>query len=152
ARDALDLRLATQLSLGADFAGHTGDFGGERAELIDHRVDGVLQLQNFAFDVDGDLLGQVAACDRLGAVGDIAHLAGEAAGHEVDAVGEVFPGAGHALHVGLPAQAALGADFARHAGDFGGKRSQLIDHRVDGVFQLQDFAAHVHGDLFRKVT
>src|SRR5262249_16132029 len=101
ARDALDLRLATQLSLGADFAGHTGAFGGQRAELIDHRVDGVLQLQNFAFDVDGDLLGQVAAGDRLGDVGDIAHLAGEVAGHEVDAVGEVFPGAGHALHVGL---------------------------------------------------
>ena len=52
--------LAAELAFGADFAGHAGHFGGERAELIDHRVDGVLQFEDFAFDIDGDLLGQVA--------------------------------------------------------------------------------------------
>ena len=67
------------------------------AELIDHRVDGVLQLQDLALDVDGDLLGEVAVGDGGGHLGDVAHLAGQVAGHEVDAVGQVLPGAGHAL-------------------------------------------------------
>src|SRR6202451_1260815 len=42
-------RRAAEQALGADFAGDAGDFRGEAVELIDHRVDGVLELQNFAF-------------------------------------------------------------------------------------------------------
>ena len=44
-------------------------------ELVDHRVDGVLELEDLALDVDGDLAGQVARGHRLGDVGDVAHLA-----------------------------------------------------------------------------
>ena len=40
--DAGNLRLAAQLALGADLAGDTRDLCGERAQLIDHRVDRVL--------------------------------------------------------------------------------------------------------------
>ena len=40
--------LAAELALGADLAGDAGDFGGEGAQLIDHRVDGVLELQDLA--------------------------------------------------------------------------------------------------------
>ena len=29
---------------------------------------------------------------------------------------------------------------------------KLIDHRIDGLFELQDFAAHVHGDLLRQIA
>ena len=47
---------------------------GERAELIDHRVDGVLQLEDLALDVDGDLLRQVAVGDGGRHLGDVAHL------------------------------------------------------------------------------
>ena len=49
---------------GADLARHAGDFRGEGAELLDHRVDGFLELQNFAAHVDGDLLGKVADWPR----------------------------------------------------------------------------------------
>src|SRR5207253_2698949 len=116
---ALDLGLATQLAFGTYLAGHTRDFGGEGAELIHHRVDRVLKLEDFALDVDGDLLGQVAAGHGLGHVGDVAHLAGEVAGHEVDAVGQVLPGAGHATHISLAASRAFGADLAGLAWHFG---------------------------------
>src|SRR5205823_2416027 len=43
AGDALHQRLPAQLSFGAYLAGHAGYFAGERVQLIDHRVDGVLQ-------------------------------------------------------------------------------------------------------------
>ena len=59
---------------------------------------------------------------------------------EVDGVGQVLPGAGHALDVGLAAELAFGADLAGHAGDFGGERAELVDHRVDGVLELEDLA------------
>ena len=67
--------------------------------------------------------------------------AGQVAGHGVDVVGEVLPGAGHARHVGLAAQPAFGADFARHARHFAGEAVELVDHGVDGFLQLQNFAA-----------
>ena len=58
---------------------------------------------------------QVAAGDGGGHVGDVAHLAGQVVGHRVDVVGQVLPGAGHAAHLRLAAELALGADLARHA-------------------------------------
>ena len=79
--DALDLGLAAELALGADLAGDAGDLRGEAVELVDHRVDGVLQLEDLAADGDGDLLREVAVGDRGGDLGDVAHLAGEVAGH-----------------------------------------------------------------------
>src|SRR5207237_604884 len=117
------VRLTAELALGADLAGHARHLGGERAQLVHHGVYGVLQLQDFAFDIDGDLAGEVAVGHGLGDVGNVAHLAGEVAGHEIHAVGEVLPGAGHAAHVRLPAELALGADLAGHARDLGGERA-----------------------------
>ena len=46
-------------------------------ELVDHRVDGVLELEDLALGVDGDLLGQVALGHRGRDLGDVAHLAGQ---------------------------------------------------------------------------
>ena len=149
---ALHVGLTAELAFGADFAGHAGHFGGERAQLIDHRVDGVLQLEDFALHVDGDFLRQVAVGDGRRHVGDVAHLAGQVAGHQVDAIGQVLPGAGDAFHVGLAAELAFGADFAGHARHFRGERAELIDHRVDGVLQLEDFALHIDGDLLGQVA
>ena len=217
---------------------------GERVELVDHRVDGVLQLEDLALDVDRDLARQVAARDRRGDlgdvahlrgevgamaltesvrsfhvpatpgttactpsrpsvptsratrvtsdanerscstivlmvslscrisprtstvillrqvavgdgdrhVGDVAHLAGQVRRHRVDVVGEVLPRAGDARHLRLAAELAFGADFARDAGHFRGEGVQLVDHRVDGVLQLEDLALHVDGDLARQVA
>ena len=72
---AVHVGLSAELALGAHLAGHAGHLRGERAELVDHRVDGVLELEDLALDVDGDLLGEVAVGDGRGDVGDVAHLA-----------------------------------------------------------------------------
>ena len=66
--------------------------------------------------------------------------AGEVGRHGVDVVGQTFPRSGDAGHLRLAAQLAFGADFARHAGHFGGERVQLIHHRIDGVLEFQNFA------------
>src|SRR5439155_22677598 len=97
--------------------------------------------------VDGDLLRQVAVRDRGRDLGDVAHLAGQVAGHVVDAVGQVLPGAGDALDLGLAAEPAFGADLARDARHFAGEGVELIDHRVDGLLQLQNLAADVNRDF-----
>ncbi len=121
-------------------------------ELVHHGVDGVLELQNFAADVDGDLAREVAARDGGGHLGDVAHLVGEVAAHGVDRVGQIFPCPRNAWHDSLSAELAVSADFAGDACHFRSERAQLIHHRVDGFLELQDLAAHVDGDLLGKVA
>src|SRR6185437_13104327 len=129
--DARHLGLAAELAFGADFAGDAGDFAGEGVELIDHVVDGVLQFEDFAFDVHRDLAGEVTAGHGCGDFGDVADLTGEVRCHRVDVVGEVLPGSGDAGDVRLAAKAAFRADFAGYAGDFAGEGVELVDHGVD---------------------
>ena len=95
---------------------------------------------------------QVAVRHRGGHLRDVADLSGQVAGHGVHAVRQILPGSGHAAHIGLAAQLAFGADFARHARHFRGEGAELIHHGVDGVLQLQNFAAHIHRDLARQVA
>src|SRR5256886_13621877 len=52
-----------------------------------------------------------------------------------------LPDARYALHFRLPAQLSFGAHLAGHAGHFRRKRIELIDHRVDGVLQLEHLSA-----------
>jgi CubicO group peptidase (beta-lactamase class C family) len=118
-------------------------FGRKRSQLVDHRIDGVLQLEHFAFDVDRDLARQVAAGDCGSDFGDVPHLCGQVRPHDDDRVGEILPRAGDAWDDGLHAETAFGADLARDARDFGGEGSQLFDHRVDRFFELQNLAAHI---------
>ena len=73
----LDLGLTAELAFGADLLGDARDFAGEAAQLIDHRVDGVLELVDLALGVDGDLPRHVAVRDRGGDLGDVADLRGE---------------------------------------------------------------------------
>jgi hypothetical protein len=126
-----DLGLSAELALGADLARYAGDLCGERAELVDHGVDGVLQLEDLALDVDRDLLRQVAVGHRGGHLGDVADLRREVAGHRVDAVRQILPRPGDAFDVGLAAELALGAHLARHPRDLRGERLELVHHRVD---------------------
>ena len=95
----------------------------KRVELVDHRVDGVLELEDLALHVDGDLLRQVAARHGGGHFGDVADLAGQVAGHGVHVVGQVLPGAADAFDLRLAAEPAFGADLARHARHFRGEAS-----------------------------
>ena len=55
-------------------------------------------------------------------------------------VGEVLPDAGDTFNLRLAAQLSFRADFARHASDLARERIQLVDHRVDGVLELEDLA------------
>ena len=124
----------------ADFAGDARHFGSKGAQLIDHGVDGFFELQNFSADVDGDFARKVAAGHGGGDFGDVAHLAGEVAGHGVHRVGQVFPGAGHARHLRLAAELSVGSHFARHARYFRGEDAQLLNHGVDDVGGAQELA------------
>src|SRR5205823_2214159 len=81
--------------------------------------------------------------NRGGDLGDVADLAGQVAGHEVDVVGELLPDTAHALHFGLAAQPSLGTDLARHARHLVAEGVELVDHRVDRVLELEDLAADV---------
>ena len=152
AGDALDVGLAAELSLGADFLGDARDLRGERPQRVDHRVDRVLQLVDLAARVDGDLLREVAVGDGRGHLRDAAHLGGQVGGEAVDVVGEVLPRAGDAFDVGLSAELSFGADLLRDARDLRGERRELIDHDVDRVLQLEDLAPRVDGDLLREVA
>src|SRR5262249_10511987 len=127
-------------------------FRGERVELIDHRVDGLFKLQDLARHVHRDLLRQVAAGDRGRDLGDVADLGGEVAGHEVHAVGQVLPGAGDAGHLRLAAELAFRAGRSCDAGHFAGERVELVHHGVDGVLELENFAAHIDRDLAGQVA
>ncbi len=97
-------------------AGHASHFRRERAKLIHHRIDGVFELENFALYVDRDLLRQVTRRHGSRHVGDIAHLAGEITGHEVHAVRQVFPGAGHPFDHRLATELAVRAHLAAPRG------------------------------------
>src|SRR5581483_1159809 len=135
AGDALDLGLAAEAPFAADLAGDAGDLRGERGELVDHGVDGGLELQDLAAGVDVDLLGEVAVRHRGGDQGDVADLVGQVVRHRVDVVGQVLPGARHVGHPGLAAEHALGADLAGDAGDLVGEGGERVDHGVDHARQ-----------------
>src|SRR5439155_1537727 len=152
AGEAAHVGLAAELAFAADFARHARDFRGERSKLIDHRVDGIFELEDFPFNIDGDLLREVAIGDGGGYGSDIAHLAGEVSCHRLVRSGQVFPRAGDAVDFGLAAELSFGADLACHARHFGGERRKLIDHRVDGVFELKDFTFNVHGDFLGEIA
>src|SRR5579864_8561820 len=145
--DALHLGLAAELAFGAHFARHARHFSGERVELVHHGVDGVLQLQDFAAHIDGDLARKVAGSHSSGDLSDVTDLRGQVAGHRVHRIGQILPHAAHTFNLCLTAQLAVGAHFTGHARDFRSERVELVHHGVDGVLQLQDFAAHVHRDL-----
>ena len=146
------LGLAAELPFDADLAGHRRHLIGERGERVDHFVDRLGEFGDFALRFDGELPLQVAVGDGGHDLGDAADLGGQVAGHAVDGVGQVFPRAGDAFDLGLPAELAFGAHFAGHARHFAGERPQLIDHRVDGVLQFENFALHIDGDLAGQVA
>ena len=157
AGDARHHGLAAETPFGADLARDARHLGGERTQLIDHRVDGFLELQDLAAHVDGDLLRQVAHGDGDGHLGDVAHLRGEVVGHRVDALGEVFPDARHLRDLRLAAELAVGAHLARDARHFGGEHRKLLDHRVDDgggaqELALQRAAIHVEAHGLQKVA
>src|SRR5262249_44347615 len=72
-------------------------------------------------------------------------------GHDIHVVGEVLPGAGDPPDHRLAAQAPLGAHLAGDAGDLGGERAELVDHRVEGILIGGESCRDVDGDLAGRV-
>jgi hypothetical protein len=77
------LRLPAQLAVRAHLAGHSRDLVGEDGEPVDHGVDHLLDLQDLALRLHGDLAREVAVCDGGGHRGDVAQLHGQVAGQLV---------------------------------------------------------------------
>src|SRR6185503_8809905 len=75
-RNAGNLRLPSELALGPDLACDAAHLRREAVQLVHHGVHGVLQLENLALHVDGDLARQVAASDGRGDLGNVADLPG----------------------------------------------------------------------------
>src|SRR5262249_25024845 len=134
------------------FARHTAHFGSERIELVHHRVDGVLELENFAFHIHRDFAGQVATSDGRRHVRDVSNLASQVRRHGVDVVREVLPRSGDAGYFSLAAELAFRSDFTRNTCHFRSERAELFDHRVDGFFELQNLTANVDGYFLGQVA
>src|SRR5438046_1189737 len=83
---------------------------------------------------------------------DVAYLAREVAGHEVDVVRQILPGARNARHPGLSAEITFRAHFTRHARHFSSEAIELVHHRVDGVLEFKNFSLYVHGNFSGKVA
>ena len=71
--------------------------------------------------VHGDLARRSPLRDGGGDFGDVADLAGEVGGHELTLSVRSFQVPATPGTCGLAAEFAFGADFARHAADFGGE-------------------------------
>jgi hypothetical protein len=81
--DAGDGRLTAEDTVRADLECDSCDLGREAAELKNHGVHGVLQLQHLAFDLDVDGHGEVAGCDGLRDFRDGANLVRQVPGHSL---------------------------------------------------------------------
>src|SRR5262249_25956916 len=96
-------RLTAELALDADPARDRRDLVGEGGERVDHGVDRVRELGDLALGLERELAAKIAVGHGRDDAGDAAHLTGQVARHGVDVVGEVLPGAGDVLDVGLTA-------------------------------------------------
>ena len=123
-----------QVALALQHVGELGEVGlqpvllgvavGGEPQVVDHRVDVVFELGHLAARIDLNRPRQVALGHGGRHLGDGAHLRGQVGGQQVDVAGQVLPGAGGAGHVGLAAEAAFDADFARHASSPDRRRSR----------------------------
>ena len=152
AAHALDLGLTAETSLGADLARDARDLVGERLQLVDHRVDRLLELEDLAARVDRDLLAtRSPLATAVVTCGDVAHLAGEVVGHEVHGVGEVAPRAaprprprpGRRARPRVPTSRATPVTCSANA------RSR-VGHRVDRLGERRDLALRLDRDLLRR--
>ena len=139
-----------EIALALQHVGEAGEVGlqpillgvaiGRETEIVDHRVDVVFELGDFAARVDLDRSGQVALGDGGRHLGDGAHLRRQIGGQQIDVAGQILPRAGGAGHVGLAAEAPFDADLARHGRDLIGEGGERRGHVVDGLGQRRDLA------------
>src|SRR5207244_1544565 len=109
-------------------------------------------FKNFAFHFHLNPARQVSATALRRHLRDVAYLVREIACHRVYVIREILPRPGDTRHVSLSAEAPFRAYLASHTSHFCCKGAQLLDHGVEGLFELQDLSAHIYGDLLRQVT
>ena len=150
---AADVGLAAELALRAHLAGHAGHLGGERAQLVDHRVDGVLELEDLAAHVDRDLAwlrSPFATAVVTSAM--LRTWLVRLPAIEVDVVGQVLPGARTpGTSAWPPSLPSVPTSRATRVTSLA-QRAELVDHRVDGVLELEDLALDVDRDLAAEVA
>src|SRR5207302_11109125 len=95
---------------------------------------------------------EIAHGDRRHDLDDPADLPGQILRHDVHGVGQIFPRSGDTEDRRLTAEPAFRANLTRNARYLAGKSVELIHHRVDGVFQFENLAFHIDGNLTRKVA
>ena len=79
-------------------------------------------------------------------------MIGKVASHRVDAIGKIFPSPGDPFDHCLTTELSFRPDLASNACNFTRKCVELIDHDIDGILQLQNFAAHIDCYLTRQVS
>src|SRR5260370_439252 len=146
------MRLATQLAFTSHFASHPRYFAGESVELIHHRVNGVLEFENFALHVDGDLARQIAPGHSRSDFSDVSDLAGQVSAHRVHGVRQVLPRSCDSRDVSLPSETPLRTYFTSHAGYFANEAVELIHHCVQCFFKLKNFSAHIDRNFARQIA
>src|ERR1700730_2557331 len=157
AADALHIRLTTQLAFRSDFPRYARNFRSKRRKLVHHRVNRVLQLQNFPARIHRNLSGQVALGHRGRHARDVAHLVGQVAGHVIHRIRQVLPSSRNVQHLGLSTQLAFRSDFLRHARNFRRERIELVHHHVHNPRRVQELALqrppfHFQRHLLRQVA
>ena len=140
--------LTAEFAFEAHFARDGRGLIREASERDDHTVDRVGEFGDLAFRFERQLTAKIAVGDAGDDAGDTADLFGEVTRHLVDGVGEIFPRARDARHLGLTTELPFGADLTRNARHFAGERVELIDHRVDRVFEFENFAERTSTVIF----
>src|SRR6185312_13880899 len=125
---------------------------GECCQGVRHAIDGFGECGDFTFCVHGELLRQFTIGHGRYDLDYAAHLLRQIDRHYVDVVGEILPCSGNVGHLRLSAELSFRTHFTRDARHFGGEGIQLVHHRIDGVFQLQNFAFDVDRDLARQIA
>ena len=115
------------------------------AQVGNHRVEIVLEIGDFAARIHLNRTRQIALGHSGRNFRDRAHLRGQSGREQVHVAGQILPSARCAGHVGLAAEPAIHADFARHVGDLLGENGERVSHVVDRVAQGRDFAFGFHG-------
>ena len=141
ARDALHVGLTAQLAFRSHFTGHARYLGGERPELVDHLVDGLLELEDLALRGNGDLPGQVSSRDGGGHERDVADLGGEVRRQQVHRVDLLLPGSRCSEDPRLSTERSCGSHLTGDADDFAADGAEPGDQRVHAASHAEGLPA-----------
>jgi len=121
--------------IGTDFARHARHFRGERAKLVHHCVNRVLQFQNFAFNVDRNLLRTSPRSPQPSSRQPMLRTcAVKLPAIEFTEVRQILPRAGHTAHIGLTAKLCLRCRLLAPRASLPTQRRKLVDHRINTFF------------------